>query len=201
MRPTVATEDQARMWERSAREPALWFHRFDAYYRPLGPERNLLRAYKAWYQAEKGRVSRSVSAPTSWREAADLWRWAERAEAWDVGQRLARLKEEDEARRKSREQRIAILQGVLLRASTAVMNLNPDEAKWGDVIAAARLAVQELRHEYGEDVTTVRVEAAGIMPDWATAVTEMEPEQLDWIIANLLVGEGNGNQERIGTRS
>ena len=188
-----AAEDTGRMWEREAREPALWFHRFDAFYRSLGPERNLLRAYKAWHLTEKGRKSDSVSAPTSWREAAEQWRWAERAEAWDVGQRLERLKEEDDARRKSREQRIALLNGVMVRASNALVKLDPNEAKWADVVAAVRLAVQELRHEYGEDVTTVKVEAAGLMPEWATAVTQMESEQLEWIIANLsLASESHG---------
>lgn len=184
-------EHQGRLWEREAHESPLWFYRFDAYYRPLGPERNLLKAYKGWYQAEKGRESKSVSAPTSWREAAERWRWLERADAFDVQQRLARLKDEDEARRKSREQRLAILNGVLLRASTALVRLDPEEARWGDVIAAVRLAVQELRHEYGDDVTTVKVEAAGVLPEWATTVMQMEPEQLDRIVANLsLAGEG-----------
>lgn len=188
MRRAVAGE-QSRMWGRGEHEPSSWFYRFDAYYRPLGPERNLLRAYKGWHVAEKGGESRSVSAPTSWREAAERWRWLERAEAWDVQQRLERLKEEDEARRKSREQRLAILNGVLMRASSALVRLNPDEARWSDVIAAVRLAVQELRHEYGEDVTTVKVEAAGVIPEWATAVIQMEEQQLDWIVANLsLVG-------------
>ncbi len=79
--------------------------------------------------------------------------------------------------------------GVLMRASSALVRLNPDEARWSDVIAAVRLAVQELRHEYGEDVTTVKVEAAGVIPEWAATVIQMEEQQLDWIVANLsLVG-------------
>ena len=192
-RPTGDSETVGQMWGQQAREPALWFHRFDAYYRPLGPERKLLRAYKWWHRMEKGRESQAVSAPTSWREAADRWRWVERAEAWDVQQRLERLREEDEQRRKNREQRIALLNGVMVRASNALVRLDPEEAKWGDVVAAVRLAVQELRHEYGEDVTTVKVEASGLMPEWAASVTQMESEQLDWIIANLsLAGGGHG---------
>lgn len=180
-----------QMWDRRPSEPPMWFHRFDAFYRPLGPERKLLAAYRVWYQAEKGRSSKSVSAPTSWRDAADKWQWAERAEAWDVQQRLERLKDEDEARRKNRERRIALLNAVMARASDALLKLKTDEAKWSDVLTAIRLAVQELRHEYGDDVTTVKVEAADIVPEWATAITRMELEQLEKVIDNLsLVNSG-----------
>ena len=83
--------------------------------------------------------------------------------------------------------------GVLARVSEAVLKLEAKDAKWSDVTAAVRVAVQELRHEYGEDVTTVRVEAAGLVPEWATSVMQMEPEQLDWVITNLsLVGVVEG---------
>ena len=178
-------EDLALLWERQAGESGLWFSRFDKFFRPLGPERNLLRAYKNWYRAEKGRESQSVSAPTSWREAAEQYQWRDRAQAWDVAQRLKRLQAEDEVRRRNRERRLALLNGLLARVSEAVLKLEAEDAKWSDVTAAVRVAVQELRHEYGEDVTTVKVEAAGLVPEWAGAVMQMEAEQLDWVIANL----------------
>lgn len=186
------SEKIGRFWERQDLEPARWFHRFDAYYRPLGPERSLLAAYRFWHQAEKGRKSQAVSAPTSWREAADHWQWGDRAEAWDIQQRLERLKEDDEVRRKNRERRIALLNAVMARASDALVKLKADEAKWSDVTAAIRLAVQELRHEYGDDVTTVKVEAAEIIPEWMTAVARMDTEQLDRIITNLSLVESDG---------
>lgn len=174
-----------RMWERWSSEPARWFYRFDTFYRPLGPERNLLASYRMWHQAEKGRKSTAVSAPTSWREAAERWQWAERAEAWDVGMRLERLKEEDEARRRNRERRIALLNAVMARASDALLRLQADEAKWSDVMAAIRLAVQELRHEYGDDVTTVKVETTEMIPEWMAAVARMDDEQLEGVIRNM----------------
>lgn len=181
-----------RLWDRQASEPSRWFYRFDTYYRPIGPERSLLGAYRTWHQADKGRKSQSVSAPTSWRMAAEKWRWAERAEAWDVQQRLARLKDEDEARRKNRERRVALLNATLARASDALIKLDATDAKWSDVVAAIKLAVQELRHEYGDDVRTVKLETTEMIPEWATAVTHMETEQLDKIIKNLLVTESDG---------
>lgn len=184
-------EMNGHLWEYQASEPPQWFYRFDTYYRPLGPERGLLTAYRIWYQAEKGRKSTVVSAPTSWRDAADKWQWSERAEAWDVQQRLERIKEEDETRRKNRERRIALLNAVMARASDALLKLKADEAKWSDVLTAIRLAVQELRHEYGDDVTTVKVEAAELIPEWATAITRMESGQLEKVIENLsLVNSG-----------
>jgi hypothetical protein len=151
----------------------------------MGPERSLLAAYRLWYQAEKGRRSAAASAPTSWREAAERWQWKDRAEAWDIGQRLERLKEDDELRRKNRERRIALLNAVMARASDALVKLKTDEAKWADVIAAIRLAVQELRHEYGEDVTTVKVEAAESAPEWMLVMSRMDEQQLDKVISNL----------------
>lgn len=173
------------LWDKQYSEPPRRFYRFDTFFRPLGPERSLLAAYRFWYQAEKGRKSEAVSAPTSWREAAEQWQWKDRAEAWDIGQRLERLKEEDEARRKSRERRIALLNGVLARASDALVKLKADDARWGDVVGAIRLAVQELRHEYGDDVTTVKVEAAEAAPDWMLAVAQMDTAQLEKVVSNL----------------
>lgn len=73
-----------------------------------------------------------------------------------------------------------------------VQRLMAGEAKWSDVTAAIRLAVQELRHEYGDDVTTVKVEAAEIIPEWMTAVARMDTEQLDRIITNLSLVESDG---------
>lgn len=186
-------EEIALLWERQAGESGLWFSRFDKFFRPLGPERNLLRAYKNWYRAEKGRESQSVSAPTSWREAAEHDQWRDRAQAWDVAQRLERLKMEDEERRRNRERRLILLNALMTRVSEAVLKLEAEDAKWSDVTAAVRVAVQELRHEYGEDVTTVKVEAVGLVPEWAGAVIQMEPEQLDWVITNLsMVGAIEG---------
>jgi len=45
--------------------------------------------------------------------------------------------------------------------------------------------VQELRHEYGDDVTTVKVEATEMIPEWMTAVARMDDEQLEGVIRNL----------------
>jgi len=178
-------DNSVRLWERAHLEPTRWFYRFDTYYRPLGPERSLLTAYRLWCQAEKGRKSAAVSAPTSWREAAEQWQWKDRAEAWDMSQRLERLKEDDEARRKNRERRLAVLNAVMARASDALVRLKTEDARWGDVIAAIRLAVQELRHEYGDDVTTVKVEAVDTAPDWMMVMARMDSDQLEKVISNL----------------
>lgn len=179
------------LWDKQYSEPPRWFYRFDTFFRPLGPERSLLAAYRFWYQAEKGRKSAAVSAPMSWREAAERWQWKDRAEAWDINQRLEQMKIEDEARRKNRERRIALLNGVLARASDALVKLKADDARWGDVVGAIRLAVQELRHEYGDDVTTVKVEAAESIPDWMLTMAHMDAAQLENVINNLTIVESH----------
>lgn len=153
-------------------------------------------AYRYWCEAEQGRKSQAASAPTSWRDAADHWQWAERAEAWDFRQRLERLKEEDAARLESRKRRIALLNGVLARASDALLKLQASDARWGDVMTAIRLAVQELRHKYGDDVTTVRVEASETAPEWMIAVAQMDEAQLDRVIDNLASAISGATNER-----
>jgi hypothetical protein len=64
-----------------------WWSRFDLYYRPLGPERSVLGAYKAWRAAEgRQRQTEPRRAPESWYKAAEKWDWDVRAQAWDKAQ-------------------------------------------------------------------------------------------------------------------
>lgn len=185
-------DSEARPWERQKGEPNLWFDRFDGYYRPLGPERSLLGAYKAYYEAEKGRKSQAASAPTSWRRNAKKWRWESRAEDWDAYQRVLRQQEEVEARRKSREKRIALLNATLARSFEALQHLQPKDARWGDVTAAIRLVVQELRREYGDDRRALDLTVQEAGGQELSALRDMDEEELDMLIANLELAQGEG---------
>lgn len=176
--------DVVRPWARQEDEPIRWFERFDLYYRPLGGERSLLAAYKGWYKAEKGRDSQAVSAPGSWREASQKWFWQSRAEDWDTYQQSIREREEQEARRKNRERRIALLNLTLTKSYEALQQLKPGEMRWGDLVGALRMSVQELRQEYGEQLLNVKVEQNGHLSELA----HMTDDQLDLVIANLMAG-------------
>lgn len=67
-------------WERMEDETNRWYHRFEAF-RLLGVSRSLNAAVNQ-ERVAKGRTE-SRHAPGSWRNAAEKWRWYERAEAWD----------------------------------------------------------------------------------------------------------------------
>lgn len=142
---------EGRPWERREGESNLWYGRFRDYYLPLGSDRKLLPAYRAWFEAEKGRESQAKSAPTSWRKAAQKYDWEIRGADWDAYQRSLREREERELRRKSHEKRVALLNATYAQAVAALQGLRPSEARWSDVTNTIRMVVQELRREYGDD--------------------------------------------------
>lgn len=97
----VDPENDSLSSNRADDEPAKWHARYELF-RSLGPNRSLLAAYNA--EREKARKSPTASVPSSWKEAADRWRWKERATAWDDEQvRLAREAEKEELAARRRE--------------------------------------------------------------------------------------------------
>ncbi len=86
-------------WARQAKEPALWFDRFQRFLL-LGVTRSVYRTYivermdKATRKKQKDAVNEEISArsglPKSWRDAAKRWNWKVRAEAFDDAERAKR---------------------------------------------------------------------------------------------------------------
>mgnify|MGYP002779596070 CR=1 FL=1 len=74
-------------WERLQGEPERFYNYFRRFLR-LGPERNLLRAYRS-HREEHGPVIRApINAPPQpWREAMRNWQWKERARLFDAFER------------------------------------------------------------------------------------------------------------------
>lgn len=77
--------DVKQPWDRLDGEPTRWFLRFERY-RLAGPGRELLGVARA---ARAERAVKSIQrqmrkTPGSWSRAYALWRWRERAEAWDT---------------------------------------------------------------------------------------------------------------------
>lgn len=100
-------------WMRQKNEPALWYLRFKRYLE-LGPKRSLRKALvaepdtrKATKGTEKEQEPKNnqekprtklsdVSIPGAWKRASKVWRWSERAEAYDLSQmekQAARMRE------------------------------------------------------------------------------------------------------------
>jgi predicted secreted protein len=82
-------------WLRQKSEPATWYMRFKRYL-DLGPKRSLRKALAdepETQKATKGTGKKQetknlsdVSVPGAWKRASKLWRWVERAEAYDLAQ-------------------------------------------------------------------------------------------------------------------
>lgn len=182
------------IWEQRPGEPIRWFERFDRYYRPLGAGRSLLLAYKKWEaaeapsrqkKAEKGRKRQIKSAPTSWREAAKVWRWESRAEAWDLQQLAEEKQAEQEVRERSKERRIALLNATLAKAFEALNQINLTHARLGEVGNVVRLVVQELRQEYEGKGSGPAGSQLAQLPSPAGMSEETDDQTLDHMIENL----------------
>jgi hypothetical protein len=182
------------IWEQRPGEPIRWFERFDRYYRPLGAGRSLLLAYKKWEaaeaqnslkKAEKGRKRQIKSAPTSWREAAKLWRWESRAEAWDLHQLAEEKQAEQEVRERSKERRIALLNATLAKAFEALNMVNLTHARIGEVGNVVRLVVQELRQEYEGKGSAPAGSNLAQLPTPAGVTADTDDQTLDHMIENL----------------
>lgn len=192
-------------WNQQIAEPIVWFERFDKHYRPLGAERSLLAAYRAWKQAEnsqkaresvqkraKARQNAPRSVPSSWREAAVRWRWEARAAAWDAGQAAERRQAELQAIQKSREQRISLLNLTFNKALEAMTKVQTTNRPLGEVTNAIRVVVQELRHEYRlVEATAEKGQGRGTegIPSWGD-MEELPDEELALVLGNLLLAEG-----------
>jgi len=78
-------------WLQVDDEPIMWYRRFMMYYLPLGPNRNLTRAYFKWLETEKPEQAAKMKATRAfvntsrnWSVQARTWKWRERAEAFDL---------------------------------------------------------------------------------------------------------------------
>lgn len=169
----------------------MWFYRFDVYYRPF-LDRGLPKAYRQFIVDTRGEGARVSGVPQSWKTHFETFRWEERAEAFHDAERVKLRKKEEEAREESRVRRIALLNATMNRAFGALQSIDVKEAKWGDVINAVRMVVQELREEYGDDDgekaagpgTVNNVNA----PSWAIHLQNLPPGEIDGLLRNLLAG-------------
>lgn len=79
------------VWLQQDKEPDSWYRRFMSFYLPLGPSRNLTRAYLRCLESEepekafaKKSAKGYINTSPQWSEIARTWHWRERAEAFDL---------------------------------------------------------------------------------------------------------------------
>lgn len=103
--------EERPIWERQPGEPLKQFGWFEAY-RLAGPSRTVLGVYR---QQDPARLGKAQSPSGTWNQAFHVWRWQERAEAFDLfvmDQRKAEreqeyIKELEEHRERSKNIAIA----------------------------------------------------------------------------------------------
>lgn len=83
-------DDERNPWDRLEGEPPSWHRRFIELYLSQVGGRSLLAAFNA-EQDKKGQ-KRTPNVPRNWREAAERWRWKDRAEQCDIEQSRQSLK-------------------------------------------------------------------------------------------------------------
>lgn len=107
-------------WLQMPEEPEGWYNRFVAYYLPLGPTRNLTRAYLKFLATNNpkqlDKVNASGNIVSGWSEHANLWHWRERADAFDLYNASESFAYVDKARN-------ILLQGTEAAAQALVENL------------------------------------------------------------------------------
>jgi hypothetical protein len=109
--------DMVQPWDRLPEENDLWYGRFESY-RLSGPQRSIRSTYTAERRQRApegdGQQQGTYSIPASWSEAAQTYRWAERASAWDNYQLdIVRAEQEkmwEELRLQNKQDRVALLQ-------------------------------------------------------------------------------------------
>src|SRR5213078_24692 len=88
-------KEPEKPWLRQKNEPAAWYMRFKRYL-DLGPKRSLRKAVvgepdtqKATKGPEKNQETKKVSDVSvsgAWKRASKVWRWVERAQAYDLAE-------------------------------------------------------------------------------------------------------------------
>lgn len=157
-------------------EPWLWFDRFDRFYRPFGPTRSILGAYRRQLEnaGKNEMAARVTTAPKNWYENSKKWEWDRRAEAYEDHLRGIRLEEEEEAIRQMRERHIALAIGLQQIGGRVLASLSEQEVE-----ELARLvSPTEARHYIRDGVTEER--RARQLPEHALEiVTRIEQMTVD----------------------
>lgn len=169
----VENRDDIRPWDRWEGEDSKWFDRFDRFYRAQGPGRSLSEAYRQYYKEQYGHLPERPGYTTGWGNVSKEWKWQERAEAWDVEIRRARLEAEKEKSAEMAKRHIESAQAVQALALETIISKG---------ITDTSVALRAWRQ-----AVDVESKARGI-PEHIAKVAELSDEQLRRELAKRLAG-------------
>lgn len=128
-------------------------------YALMGEGQRSLRGLLARYVKQASDESQTEAPPTTRWPTICTWSsrntWVARCARFDEQQREAELRDYARRRKEDRDLRIQTLQAYRGKIIRAMKGLEPAVAEWRDVTAALRLVTEELRREFGDDVTQV----------------------------------------------
>lgn len=149
-------------WARLPGEPELWHQRFVGYC-TLGVERSLERCYQL-HSVMAGRTARPA-VPREWRQAAQRWRWEERALAWDRADGARSLEPGELRRLLARRRRLELLDRLIVQTAGALEAAHLSEVapeKVREMLPTLRVLLRDLlAAERAEYPAQGRAAAAG----------------------------------------
>ena len=155
----LSVVEKKRLWDILPGESTDDFKRFECF-RRLPAKRSLLAAYTAYLVLTRGQeeVDRRKAAnlyaltcaPPNWPVIMGDYQWIERAEAWDMHQHQLDITVEQEVIDQCRDLRREALHSLLTTSITALANFDSDTATLSQIAQAVKVAVSQLRIEYGD---------------------------------------------------
>jgi hypothetical protein len=136
--PRGVTRDRASPppWDQLPDEPDGAFARF-VLYRCLGLGRSIRRAYHEWLRQRGTPCRGDERPPGAWQRYASLFRWRERARAWDVAQ----MEQAGQATAYS------LLEAAAAAAETAFMTFGQKRPTMGEAIRLVEVLLEKLPGE------------------------------------------------------
>ena len=136
-----------RDWQRQPNEPPRAYDAFETYFSLPVHDRSIDAAY---FAANKEQIGVKKRAPTQWFTWSVQYEWVRRADAWDAHVSAERHRQFLEEATEDRKQRLVILKAARAKLRAAIVLLDPETAKWGEVFAAIRIINEQLRAEYDD---------------------------------------------------
>lgn len=179
---SAAGEGRRKPWEQWDEEPPNWYGRF-VIFRDMGPGRSLTGCVRIYYER---RHKPAHPANVTWCENALVWKWRERALAWDQYQRDLMTLVEANRKAAARDRRTAVINENIDTAREMIRaadleNLSKEEAR--ALFPEARRYLKDMieadRKEYDKNLYDVNAEAGNAEPLRITA-DDLRAAQREW---------------------